>query len=245
MKMMQTLSLIFFFVSAMAFAETKRSPFQTPYTIVEGADKVLDTQDKDLTIEAGRTALKPTPSISSGVTLTVDGTLLTTDVISGAGTLVGSGTVARVDEQSVFTPNKTFGNDVIIQGNLDVSGSLSNLLESGDPTLSITGLNNATGGTMLFDKYSRVDNVVNFSFATTMNPTATRWDFTLDSFPFVIASGQGSCSGVGSAQTGSNHSVCTVVDQSTTTAKVWCDDTSDNADPDNQTIYFIFQCQIQ
>lgn len=210
--------------------------------------KTSNTTTQDITVVSGDTLFRPNLTIDTGDTVTVNGVFNTVGDILGSGSLEGTGTVSNIDEQSVFSSDKTFEGSLKIKGNIDVdvsSGSLSGLLGSGDPALSITNLNNATGGTMLGGKYSRIENVVNYSFATTMNPTATRWDFTLDNFPFAMVSGQGSCAGVGSAQTGTNHTVCTVVDLTNTTAKVWCDDTDNNADPDNQTIYFTFQCEIQ
>lgn len=118
MQVFYKLILLIFGLYSTLHAEPLKPPFQTPYTILESADKVLDTQSKDFTVESGRTVFKPKANIASGVTLTVEGTLLSSDVISGLGTLSGTGTVARVDKQTSFDDHVTFNGDVSIVGTL-------------------------------------------------------------------------------------------------------------------------------
>lgn len=134
-----------------------------------------DTLSQDLFVNTGKTLFRPNLEISSGSTLTVDGTFNTVGEITGLGTLQGSGTVSSIDEQSVFAENKTFQSDVTVggklTGNVETTVPVNASCGAGNVCSGVENLGVAvSSGTCTVsvdrgsDKWMRVGNVVSIAY---------------------------------------------------------------------------------
>lgn len=133
-----------------------------------------DTSLKDRTVASGETLYHPNLDIPGGQTYEINGTLLTAGVITGAGSLIGSGTVKALDmgqngDTAVFRGDVVIeglligGSPLKVTGGLNVTGPLNienGTIESGTYSPSFGDFTSITGVTNQFTVFTKIGNVV-------------------------------------------------------------------------------------